>query len=68
MKIARKALCDVLLHCSSQLSSVGQGSDVRREKVPDTAEPLLGMGEGGRGLKLLEFQRNHLKSKRERLK
>ena len=53
MKIARKALCDVLLPCRSQLISVGQGSHETRGKVPHMAEPLLCMGEGGRGLKLL---------------
>ena len=34
MKIARMALCDVLQHCPSQLTWVGQGSHVTRGKGP----------------------------------
>ena len=34
MKIARKALCDVLLPCRSLFISVGQGSHITRGKGP----------------------------------
>ena len=34
MKIARKSLCDVLLHCTKRLSSMSQGSQVTWGKGP----------------------------------
>ena len=52
MKIARKGLCDVLLHCTKRLVLVSQGSQVTGGEVPHTAGPLVSMGEGGRGVKL----------------
>ena len=50
MKMARKVLFDVLFHCAKQLTLVGQGSQDMGEKVSHTAEPLVSMGKGGRGL------------------
>ena len=58
MKIARKGLCDVLLHCTKRLSSISQGSQVTWEESPSHGRAIGfygGMWQGSETAKFFQL-------------